>query len=351
MRKPISLLLALVATMVACTPTPSDRSSADMVVLDTPVDSATGLDAPEIATEVADGVLVVPAPMLPGVVRLHLASGQQDTVGRAGDGPGEFRAPFYVQSLNHGEVLVLDALARRVTILDSSLTFKEQFTDFGGLAPSTLRFDTLGNSYSVAAARGAAAPGDSQAVVRRRPNATTHDTVAFIGRLELHELQFGTNYMMVPAEYAPRDVWGVYPDGSLWIARGERRLLEHIEADGSVTASPLPFAPISTVPADRKRFRGLPAPAELDTVTRTIAPIKGPFLEVRAAPDGHLFFWLNQPAGYSRELVAEFDRQGQLLRTFALPQGSKVVSASVLNLYTTQESTDGTWVLRRHRRP
>jgi hypothetical protein len=90
----------------------------------------------------------------------------------------------------------------------------------------------------------------------------------------------------------------------------------------------LPFAPISTVDADRQLFRGLPAPAELDTVTRAIAPTKGPFQEVRAAPDGHLYFWLNQPAGYSRERVAEFNRQGQLVRTLALPLGSKLVVAA-----------------------
>lgn len=344
-------IVPLLAGFLACTMSTREDVETEIAALGAPLDSVTGLDAPEVVTEIGDGVIVTPAPMLPGILRVSLVSGEQDSIGRAGDGPGEFRSPFFVQLINDGSVLVLDGLARRVTILDSSLTFSKQFTDFGGLSPFTLRYDTLGNSYSVATASGPFTNGDTLAILRRRANETTLDTISFVQRLQVHPLQFGANMMMVPAEYAPRDIWGIHPDGDVWVARGARRELERIAADGTVSRSPLPFAAIPTSDADRRLFRGLPAPAAMDTVTRVIAPTKGPFQEVRAAPDGHLFLWLNQPAVYSRELVAEFDRQGRLLRTFSIPAASKLVAVSRAYVYTTQESADGTWVLRRHPRP
>jgi len=343
--------LLLVCIAAACSSPAADQAGPPTVVLGAPLDSVTDLDAPEVALEVAPGIVVLPAPTLPGLIRLHLANGTRDSVGRAGDRPGEFRSPFFAQSVNAREILVLDGLARRLLRFDRALSFREQFNPPSELPPFTLRYDSLGSAYSVASAAGPFREGDSLAILRRRTNGGSIDTIAFVRRLRLHGLEFANTMMMVPAEYAPRDLWGVLLDGTVWIGRGSLRELEFIAPDGARRVVPLLFEPIATVEADRALFRGFPAPEAVRTVTRVIAPNKGPFQEIRADDAGHLFLWLNQPAGYSRELVAEFGAEGELLRTIALPLGSKIVAVSETHVYTTQESPDGTWVLRRHPRP
>jgi hypothetical protein len=82
-----------------------------------------------------------------------------------------------------------------------------------------------------------------------------------------------------------------------------------------------------------------------------MAPIKGPFQEARADAEGHVFRWLNQPAGYTRELFAEFDRKGELLRIIALPSTSRIIAIGAQFLYAVQEMSEGTWTVRRYHRP
>lgn len=352
MRRGARLLAAVIAVMLGCSTSLADREEIETIALEAPLDSAMVIEAPEVAVEIADGVVVLPDPTLPGVRRLDFVSGKRDSAGRAGDGPGEFRSPFFVQSLGPRSLVVLDGLARRATVLDTALVFREQYAPETELAPFSLRFDTLGNAYSVAVARGSAKAGDSLPILRRRRDAASLDTVAFVQRLVLHPLQFGNAMMMVPAEYAPRDLWGVHANGTVWVGRGAQSRLEFFALDGTRTAQALPFEPISTVNDDLLLFRGLPAPSEMAGSTRPLAPVKGPFQEIRAAPDGHLYLWLNQPFGYASERIAELDARGQLLRVLTMARGSKLVLSGESFLYTTAEhGADGTWVLRRHRRP
>ncbi|MBK6496277.1 MAG: hypothetical protein IPG05_14470 [Gemmatimonadetes bacterium] len=177
-----------------------------------------------------------------------------------------------------------------------ALTFEEHRAIPAGLSPFLLRADTLGNQLGVGPGAPQAAPGDSAPVVRLRAAATTVDTVGFVERLQTAPIQIGQMGMMAPAEYAPRDLWGVDHDGTVWIARGSRRVLEFISREGTLTTFPLPFAPIPTVDADRALFRGLPAPEGLDRAARELAPIKGPFQEVRADLSGR-YFPLAESAG------------------------------------------------------
>lgn len=346
------LLSLLAVATIGCTVWSTDRHAVETIVVRAPLDSVVGLDAPESGIEVGDALVVLPDAGMPGVRRIDLASGHQDSVGRAGDGPGEFRAPFFVQAMGRGSLLVLDGLARRAIVLDTALQFREQYPLDAELAPFSVRFDTMGHVVSLANAFGSAEPGDSLPLLRRRRGVHRLDTVTYVQRLPLYPLQFGATMMMSPAEYAPRDLWGVFPDGTVWVGRGAQRVLEYITLDGTRSRHELPFEPISTVAADLVLYRGLPAPPDMPADARPMAPVKGPFQEIRAAPDGHLFLWLNQPFGYGSERIAEFDARGQLRRFLTVPRASKLVLIGTSFLYTAApDSTDGTWVLRRHPRP
>jgi len=343
-------LLATIC-LLGCANASTRDGARETVALAAATDSITDLARPEVVMEANSGSVVIPDGGIPGLLRLDFAAGRQDTIGRAGDGPGEYRAPSFVQKIAGGRVAVLDGLARRMTILSPSLVFEQTLQTPDGLSPFFLRFDSLGNVFSSQTPTGPFQPHDTLAIVRVRVGSQTVDTVAFVQRLQTTVIKVGTAMMGVPAEYAPRDLWGVLPDGTVWIGRGEQRALEIIRLDGRRATYTLPFATIPTVDADRKLFRGLPAPAELVDGGRPIAPVKGPFQEIRADDADHLFLWLNQPAGYQQERYAEFNADGEWMRTILLPAATKIVAVSATAVYTTQEAADGSWTVRRHPRP
>ena len=347
-----SVLAVLTACALGACGRATDSGASSMPVELAPaIDSIDGLDQPDVAIESATGVLLVPDPKLPGLLRLDFPSGRRDSIGRAGDGPGEYRTPSYLYAMAGGRIGVMDGLARRITVLSPTLEYREQYASPPGLFPFLLRLDTLGNHFSVGMTTQPFAPGDSVPILRRRAGVMQIDTVAFVERLRTAPIQVGQSRMMVPAEYAPRDLWGVQLDGTVWIARGQQRELEFISTSGRTRRAKLPYAPITTTDADRGLFRGLPAPSGLDRGTSELAPIKGPFQEVRTDAAGHFFLWLNQPAGYKTELYAEHDQNGALVRTIALPGASKIIAVSTAFIYTTSETADGDWVVRRYGRP
>lgn len=113
--------------------------------------------------------------------------------------------------------------------------------------------------------------------------------------------------------YAPHDRCGLLRNGTLWIARGTSNRVVWIDSSGRLThGSPRAYASIRTTDADLRRLDGLPTPAILDTITRSMSPVKAPFQNVVASADGEIWFWLNQPAGYQEELYAVVGADGSV---------------------------------------
>jgi hypothetical protein len=180
----------------------------------------------------------------------------------------------------------------------------------------------------------------------------TPDTLALIGEPPRTFVSLGNVGLNIPAEYAARDVWGILPDGSLWIARGEDNRVDWVApnrtiAHGSARAFPM----IRTVAADRQRLDGMPAPRILDSVERDVAPFKAPFQEVKAGPEGDLWFWMNQPAGYATELYSVVARDGVERVRVTLPGAHKIVAVSRAYIYVLGEDASGDWVITRHLKP
>ena len=113
----------------------------------------------------------------------------------------------------------------------------------------------------------------------------------------------------------------------------------------------VPFQRIRTTAQDRKKLAGLPAPAILDTVPREMAVEKAPFQSVVAARNGSLWFWLNQPAGYTSELYEIRSPEGNVVSQLRAPSGHKLMAIGSKFLYFVGENSDGEWVLSRHQLP
>lgn len=270
-----------------------------------------------------------------------------DSIGREGEGPGEFRLLGDVFALADGRFAVVDPIVRRVTLLSRDGAEMELVALPPAHDASTLRITPSGTWASQRTAEGAE---DSVTLVVSRP---PHAAVTPVARIHVPVARFvplGDIVLNTAPEYAARDAWGFSGDG-LWIVRGADNRVEVMGEDGQVTSSPaVPFARIETVGADRDRWRGFPAPEAFRVEARPLAPLKGPFQEAVAAADGTLWLWLNQPAGHARELYAmrRFD-SAELLR-ISLPNAHKIVGVGARYLFVYGETEDAV-TLSAHPRP
>jgi len=211
-----------------------------------------------------------------------------------------------------------------------------------------VRRDTLGGWVSALSER---VRNDSVPIVR--VGVTGVDT---LGRLLVPAatvtIPMGERSYVAPPEFAPRDLWGVLSDGTVWIARGGTHAVEYVLGSGVRTVGgPHPFAPVRSTDADRGTMRGLPAPASVPVSALQYAPIKGPFTEARAAQDGSVWTWRTQTAPKQEERYTVF-RPG-VAETFdvTLPLHHRVVGLGTQHVYVAERLDDGRWRVTRHARP
>jgi len=271
-----------------------------------------------------------------------------DTLGALGNAPGQFRMPFAVMDAPGGGVMALDGVARRLV----GFTREGQADSVSAVPASvdqfTVRRDTLGAWVS---ALGDRSRNDSVPLVR--VHAAGVDT---LGRLLVPAatvtIPMGPRSYVAPPEFAPRDLWGVLSDGTVWIARGGTHEVEyHLLSGVRTVGGPRPFVPVRSSDADRGTMRGLPAPASVSASALQYAPIKGPFIEARAAQDGSVWTWRTQVAPKQDERYTVF-RPG-VAETFdvTLPLHHRVVGIGAQHVYVAERLDDGRWRITRHARP
>jgi hypothetical protein len=300
------------------------------------------------ALELSDGRVAITMMGLGAVVLHDFDSGNSDTLGRRGAGPAEFGRAGLLVPWSQERFAVVDPMLRRITVfgttgsVDTILPFPAQQATEGAIP----------HHRGVWLTPGGTSVRDSLPLLRLTSETTRPDTVALIGEAPRHFVSLGNVGLTIPAEYAPRDRWGILEDGRVWIARGSDNSVEWESLDGALRRGPAYHYPtIRTVTADRRRLDGLPAPTILDSVDRPIAPIKAPFQDVVAGPDGQLWFWLNQPAGYSAELYAVRDSNGPERLRVSLPGAHKLIAIGRKHMYVLGEDKSGDWVITRHLKP
>lgn len=307
------------------------------------------VDEVEELHEDADGRVWLALYQQPALLRATFGEATTaDTLGAQGNAPGQFRMPFAVMDAPAGGVFALDGVARRLVGFardgqaDSVLSVPESVDQF------TVRRDTVGAWVS---ALGERSRNDSVPLVR--VHAAGVDT---LGRLLVPAatvtIPMGQRSYVAPPEFAPRDLWGVLSDGTVWIARGGSHEVEyHLPSGGRTVGGPRPFEPIRSTDADRGTMRGLPAPATVSASALQYAPIKGPFIEARAAQDGSVWTWRTQSAPKQEERYTVF-RPG-VAETFdvILPLHHRVVGVGAQHVYVAERLDDGRWRVTRHARP
>jgi hypothetical protein len=340
--------------LIACA---DDSSSSNAV--STPEPAAVALSftdaAPLIVAEVEelhediDGRVWLALYQQPGLLRARFGEvTTADTLGALGNAPGQFRMPFAVMDARAGGVVALDGVAKRLVgftregAADSVFTVPETVDQF------LVRRDTAG---ALVSALSNLSRNDSVPLVRVSGNSV--DTIA---RLHVPKatvtIPMGQRSYVAPPEYAPRDLWGVLADGTVWIARGGPHQIDYRLPDGSQTVGgPRAYAAIRSTDADKGFLRGLPAGESVAQEAIQYAPVKGPFIEARAARDGEVWTWRTQQAPKQEERYTVFRPGVAETHDVTVPLYHRVVGIGATSVYLAERLDDGRWRVTRHQRP
>jgi hypothetical protein len=189
---------------------------------------------------------------------------------------------------------------------------------------------------------------DSAAVVRSPPSLTRFDTVARLTPIELAQVRRDDQTRFERRVFSGSDIWGVWPDGSVWIARRFRNQLETIDPQGQVARGPeLPDPVFEITGPDRMEYLGSypeeVRPKEMEVAWAIIHP---PFYAAFAAPDGSIWLEKSKPAADSLRRIHVLDRRGGLERVLVIKGQGRLLSVGAEHLLVGERYPEGVRLLQ-----
>ena len=253
--------------------------------------------------------------------------------------------PFMVFSAGDS-IYVADWGKRRTTV----------WTGEGKLVDSLPAVDQLRGSY--VRARDAAAqlyfqvdpPGrrdgsgnqDSIAIVRAPASLARFDTVAQLAPRELLQVTRGNSTRFEQPIFSGNDLWGVWPDATVWIARRFRNQVVAVDARGKTsTGPPLPDPVYEVGPADREIFlRAYPAEVRPKETDLTWASLFAPFAAAFTTSAG---IWIekSKPALDSLRRIQVLDRSGNLRRVLVLHGQARLLAVGTDKILVAEQFEKG----------
>lgn len=248
------------ATTAAAQRAPETRLTRADATFPVEFSSITGL------LELPDGRVLMTDGIDQTLLRINLTTRKADTLGRVGQGPGEYKLPDAVFSLAGGRVLLTDLGNGRLSIFDGSGKYVESIpiargAPGGGLTMVLPRAtDAQGRIYFEARPMGMeSGPPDSAFVVRFDPRGSTFDTLTKVGLPAVKVSTSGTannrNVQMRALPLSAADAWNVAPDGRIAVARAADYRLEWVVPGGRTVSGPAnPARPVPVRDADKKEW-------------------------------------------------------------------------------------------------
>ncbi|MDH4130563.1 MAG: hypothetical protein OEW17_00205 [Gemmatimonadota bacterium] len=341
MRRVTALLILPLLT--AC-----DTPPAPVVVLDEPEAQLTRtLQQVSNVVELRDGRVAFAELADRSFLYADLATGDitpvgehADTIGPSDPAPGKHKYPGYVFRLGGDTVGLVDFAAERTTLWDDQGQFLLTLDRRGvGGHNQPLAYDHRGNAYKedVRSVLGGLEPGeeiglDSLEVLRIARGDSLADTVAQLKLPVWGQGRFGEQMKMVSTIFSGRDLFGVLPDGSLWVARASDNSVDWRAPDGKWSrGGGRPFTPIAVPPEEKEMFldrlraqmtrTGAPAGIAL---SYPFADQKPPFVAGATNPAGEV--WLQRARAFE-DSVPVWDvvgRDGKSIRTVEMPKGASL---------------------------
>lgn len=338
--------------------------------------------------ELADGAVLVSDGIDDVLLRINLSTQRIDTVGRAGQGPGEYRSPDALFALPNGATLMVDLGNARLASYDAAGRYRESFPIVQGQpgsAPGPIpmviprAIDGQGRIYFQPPPFDPRA--DSGAIVRWDRSASRFDTVA---RVRLPALvtksSGGPNSRRMsqrPPPYPSQEAWTAGPDGRVAIVRAPIYRVDWIAANGArVVGKPVSTTPVPVRDPEKKEYLAEQATNGLSVSVSNVngqvsmqfrrgtanrddddeADLSGPEWPstkpavtgvLSVAPDGRLWVERSVAAGAPR-IYDVVGPAGEVQTTVTLPPGRRLLAVGAHGLYARQLDSDGISYLERY---
>lgn len=263
-----------------------------------------------------------------------------DTIKKDDPAPGKHRLPGYVLHFGGDTVGLVDFGAQRTTIWNEKGEYLGVLPGGGvGGYNQPLNYDAKRAGYKedVRSVLGGLEPGqelefDSLSVIRINPGDTVADTVARLKLPVWGRGQFGAQQKIVSTIFSGRDLFGVLPDGSIWVARASNNAVDWRSPDGTWTRGPSRSFATIPVPQDEKddflvKLRGqmaqMGAPAGIE-LTYPFANEKPPFQAGQTNPAGEAWLQRSRAWGDSVPVWDVIGRDGKGIRALQLPRNASL---------------------------
>jgi len=189
---------------------------------------------------------------------------------------------------------------------------------------------------------------DSAAVARTRPGSPRVDTLARLTPLDIAEVTGAAGRRFERRVFSGNDVWGVLPDGSLWVARVFENRVDWRDPSGNWTkGEPLPDRVLEVTRYDRELFiRRFPPELRATAQQLPFAAVKPPFEAGFTSPGGEV--WLEKsraPVDSSRGYHV-VDRRGRLRGEVRLPGTGRIVAVGRDAVLAAEPSRAGERLIR-----
>lgn len=169
---------------------------------------------------------------------------------------------------------------------------------------------------------------DSAAVVELKGGAV--DTVARLAPIDVAKVASPTGERFERRVFSGVDRWGVYPDGTVWLARVYHNRVDFRLPNGKVKkGDPLPDRVLEVTRADREAFVQK-FPEELRSTAEQLpyAAIKAAFTSAFADQQGRVWLEGSRALADTVQRYNVVDRDGRLLFVAALPGSGRILAAS-----------------------
>ncbi len=336
--------------------------------------------------ELADGRVLVADGIDNVVLRVDLATQKIDTIGRAGQGPGEYKSPDGLFPLPNWGSLVVDLGNARLSIFDAAGKYRESIPiaqgqpGQGGFALVFPRaVDAQGRIYYQP--MGAGPQADSGVVVRWDRASGRFDSVARVKLPPMITKESGgpnnRNTRQRPAPYPAQDAWGVAPDGRVALVRSPVYRVDWVPPSApSIIGKAIVAPPVPIRDAEKKEYladaaaNGLSVAMENNNGQVTMRMSRGrmdngprdePDLTgnewpaskptatglVVAGPDGRLWVERSVAAGAPRTYDV-FGPAGSVVGQVRLAAGRRLVAVGARGAYVRHIDGDGINYLERY---
>lgn len=184
---------------------------------------------------------------------------------------------------------------------------------------------------------------DSAAIVRAPRSFARFDTVTRLTPVEVAEMRRENSSRFERRVFSGSDLWGVWPDGTLWIARVGHNQLVTVDAQGQRTAGPrLPDPVFEVTQADRDRYlQGFPADVRPNETAIAWALVFPPFAAAFAAPGPTIWLEKSKPVLDSVRRIHVVDRAGNLTRVLLLHGQARLLGVGDKTLLLAEQFEQG----------